>query len=42
MNGSSDPRGQGFLADPWNNRFELSILAEIGEEQENPSEALFA
>jgi hypothetical protein len=40
--GRPDPRRQGFLADLGNHRFELSILAEIGEEQEYPSEALFA
>ena len=40
--GRPDPRGQRFLADLGNGRFKLPLLTEIGKEQEDPSEPLFA
>ena len=40
--GRADSRRQRFLTDLWDDRFELPFLPEIGEEQEYPSEPLFA
>jgi len=38
----ADPRRQNVLVDSWNDRFQLSLFAEIGEEQEQPGEPAFA